>query len=490
MRYNYLVINCKVNCGYFVIDFDNCMMFTNYLSPFSWRYGSPEMRKIWSETYKRKLWRKIWLALAEAQSKYGLISCEQLKELRQHVNKVNVRESLKVEAEIKHDLMAELKVYASQCPTAGGLIHLGATSMDIEDNAEAIRIRRSIDLLTSKLAIILSVLSDLVTLNANLPINGYTHIQPAEPTTLGYRFAQYLQDLWSSWRSLFVIRNKFLGKGFKGAVGTGASYIEIIGALNFDEFENTLSASLDLPFFSITTQTYPRIQDFELTCQLSAFAAIFSKIAIDIRILQSPLFGELMEPISEKQVGSSAMPFKRNPILCEKINSLSRLLSQAPQIAWQNAAYSILERTLDDSANRRTILPESFLIMDELCNSAIELFHGLVINKDQLSENLAQFAPFASTERLLMALVHSGADRQKMHEALRKHAMRAWESMKNNSENPLVSFIKNDPLIKKYLSDQQISEVMSVSDYFGIAPGRSKKLAEEVKHYLKTNGFI
>jgi len=295
--------------------------FDNYLSPFSWRYASQEMQQIWSESNKRLIWRKIWVALAETQMGFGLVTLTQVAELKQSVNRLDIPRSLQIEKEIRHDLMAELKCFAEQCPTAGGIIHLGATSTDIEDNADAVRIRQALELIIAKLSLLLACFSERISDWADIPIITFTHLQPAEPSTLGYRFAFYAQDLLFDLQELQQLQAQVKGKGFKGAVGTGASYADLIGEHNFEQFENQISQQLDLPFFTITNQTYPRKQDFRIISALAGLGASLYKFAFDLRLVQSPVIGELSEPFGQQQVGSSAMPFKRNPVQAEKIRT-------------------------------------------------------------------------------------------------------------------------------------------------------------------------
>ncbi|HEX9090387.1 MAG TPA: lyase family protein, partial [Anaerolineales bacterium] len=287
--------------------------YDTYLSPYTWRYGSQDMRCIWSEVYKRKLWRRIWVSLAEVQAGFGLVSIEQLTDLRQHMNLVDMPRALEIEAEIHHDLMAELKVFAEQCIIGGGILHLGATSTDIEDNADVLRERESLDLLLKSLKELLLLFADNIETWAELAIIGFTHLQPAEPTTLGYRLAIYAQDLLMDWHNLQSTRNDLCGKGFKGAVGTSASYAELLGTDRLDKFEHLLSEQLVLPFFPVTTQVSPRKQDYLLLSHLAGVGASLYKFAFDLRFLQSSPIGELGEPFGKQQVGSSAMPFKRNP---------------------------------------------------------------------------------------------------------------------------------------------------------------------------------
>jgi adenylosuccinate lyase len=458
--------------------------YTTYLSPFSWRYGSPEMRSIWSEVAKRSLWRQIWLALAEVQAGYGLVTSDQLGEMRAWVNHVNVERSLEIESQIHHDLMAELKTYAEQCPLAGGSLHLGATSMDIEDNADVLRMRQSLDLILEKLGSLLSVLADKIDAWAEVPIIAFTHLQPAEPSTLGYRLSQYAQDLLEDHRDMTQLRAGLRGKGFKGAVGTGASYGELIGIEHLADFEARLSARLDLLFFPISTQTYPRKQDYRVMSGLASLGASFYKFAMDLRFLQSPPIGEIAEPFGAQQVGSSAMPFKRNPIQAEKLDSLARLLAQYPRLAWDNAAHSFLERTLDDSANRRTMLPEAFLISDELISTAAKILKGLQVNNQQISRNLAAYGPFAALERVLMALGKAGADRQVMHERLRGHALVAWDSVQQGLDNPLLGQLITDAELLHYLGADNLTKLMQVDQYLGDAVPRARHLVTAIKSYL------
>jgi adenylosuccinate lyase len=451
-----------------------------YLSPFTWRYASQEMRALWSEAARRRLWRSLWVALARAQSELGLVQPAQVVELEAHAGEINIQRALEFEAELHHDLMAEVRTFAEQCPTAGGIIHLGATSMDIEDNADALRLRQALDLVLIQTDRLLRLFASKMKTYAATPVMAFTHLQPAEPSTLGYRLASYAQDLLADREEIQRNRDQLKGKGFKGAVGTAASYIELLGQDDYAKFEARLSQILDLPFYSVSTQTYPRKQEYRLLSSLAGLGATLYKFAFDLRLMQSPVIGEWSEPFGSKQVGSSAMPFKRNPIHSEKIDSLARTLAGMPQTAWHNAAHSLLERTLDDSANRRTLLPEAFLICDELLRTALRLVAGLNINEDAIARNMAIYAPFASTERLLMALVKAGADRQEMHEQLRDHAMRAWESVRTGQSNPLAANIILDPIFQQYLKPEAIHLLLRVEGYTGIAADRARQTAEHI----------
>ncbi|MGD8458291.1 MAG: adenylosuccinate lyase [Anaerolineales bacterium] len=460
------------------------MNFELYQSPFSWRYGSDDMRRIWSEENKRLTYRKLWAALARIQSSFGLVTQEQVDDLTANIENINIDRALEIESEIHHDLMAEIKAFAEQCSIGGGIIHLGATSDDIKDNTDILRIRQSLDILLEKIQSLLLAFTKKIDTYANLPIMAYTHLQPAEPTTLGYRLAFYAQDILISFKEIKSTRAQLRGKGFRGAVGTSASFSELIGIENLEKFDALMSEELNLPFFEVTTQTYPRKQDYQVVSALSSLGSSLYKFAFDLRILQSPMFGEVSEPFKKKQVGSSAMPFKRNPIKAENIDSLGRYLAQLPRLAWDNAAHSLFERTLDDSGNRRIMLPESFLVTDELLKVSRGILEGFQVNKDVAKKNFDKYGPFAATERLLMALSKKGADRQEMHEQIRKHTLAAWDEVQKDNPNPLTQSMTNDKGFLKYLSIVEIENCLDASKYIGDAPKRAMKLAQHIKEMI------
>ncbi len=455
-----------------------------YRSPFSWRYGSKEMRQIWGELTKRKLWRQLWVILAETQSEYGLVTSEQVRDLSEHADQINLQRSLEIEAEIHHDLMAEIKAFAEQCPIGGGIIHLGATSMDIKDNADVLRIRQSLQLIIKKLAELLHLIANQIETFADLPILAFTHLQPAEPTTLGYRFAQYGQDLLEDYQHLQQVYQDLRLKGFRGAVGSSATFSELVGEGYLEEFQQKLAEKLGMPVFDVVTQVYPRKQDYNLACALAGMGASLHRFALDWRFLQSMPIGEWSEPFEEKQVGSSAMPFKRNPINAEKINSLARMLAQYPRLAWDNAANSLLENTLDDSANRRTMLPEMFLISDELLTTITRLVKGMNIYPEVIQRNLTIYAPFAATERLMMAAAKSGINRQTLHEELRKLSMQAWQAIKDGYPNPLLELVLQNTLFQSALSATEIRDLMNIENYIGDAALRARKLGDRIRQAL------
>jgi adenylosuccinate lyase len=243
--------------------------YKEYQSPFSWRYGSKAMRQLWSEHNKRVTWRKVWVALAEVQSNFGLVTLDQVVDLKAHMFDIDMQRSDEIEAQIQHDLMSELKTFSGQCPSGGRILHLGATSTDIEDNADALRLRTSLELILGELRHVLLLLCDLIQNWADTPLMAFTHLQPAEPSTMGYRFAMYAQDLLADYKASQIALKELRGKGFKGAVGTRASYADLVGIRHLDEFESQLSELLGLNFFPVTSQTYPRRQDYVIISLLA-----------------------------------------------------------------------------------------------------------------------------------------------------------------------------------------------------------------------------
>ena len=457
-----------------------------YLSPLTWRYGSDEMRGVWSEAQKRRLLRRVWVALAEAQCEAGLVTAEQAAELRAHQNNIDIERAETIEREIRHDLMAEIRTFAEQCPVGGPIIHLGATSMDVLDNVDALRLRDGLDLILAGLEKTLAALAGRIDAEADTAAMAFTHIQPAEPTTVGYRLAQYGQDLLGDWEELRRVRDGIRGKGLKGAVGTSASYTQLLAESGWTarQLEDAVMAKLGIRPFLAATQTYPRKQDWLVVNALAGLCASLHKFAFDLRILQSPPFGEWSEPFGAKQVGSSAMPFKRNPIAAENIDSLTRLVAVFPRTAWDNAALSLLERTLDDSANRRLFLPEAFLLTDEVLDRALKLVEGLSIWPGPTARNLREYGVFAATERLLMEAVKAGGDRQELHEVIREHSLVAWQALQAGEPNPLAENLLADPRVSSLMDAETGLRLLDASDYVGDAPQRAREMARTIRESI------
>lgn len=458
--------------------------FETYQSPFGWRYGSSEMRAIWSEVNKRILWRRIWVAMAEAQVPFGIVSRDQMEDLAAHSLDIDVDKALEIEKKIYHDLMAEIHVFADQSPKGGGIIHLGATSMDVKDNAEVFQIRESMDLLLDKLVELLKAFEQKIREYADLPVMAFTHLQPAEPTTLGYRLASYAQDFLNDHGDLSRIREALKGKGFKGAVGTAAANVALFGEEGQAVFEENMSKMLGLSFYPVSTQTYTRRQDHLVLSALAGLAASAHKFAFDMRLLQSEAIGELAEPFGSEQVGSSAMPFKRNPVEAEKICSLARLVAAVPQTAWENHANSVLERTLDDSANRRLLFPQTFLAMDEILISLNRIVEGFTVSQVSIKRNLEKYGPFSALERVLMEAVKQGADRQVVHEALREISMQAWEVINRGEPNPLKELLKYDQDLNSRIPEEKLDDLFKVESYIGNAATSALSLADQIRKVI------
>jgi adenylosuccinate lyase len=447
------------------------------------------MRYLWSLTYQRRLWRRIWVALAEAEQAAGLVTEEQVGDLRAHINDIDIERAQVIEAEIHHDLMAEVRTFAEQCPVGGGIIHLGATSMDVEDNADALRLRESLDIVLRGLCDLLQTLAGLIEREADHVCMAFTHLQPAEPTTVGYRLAGYAQDLLEDWQAIQRVRQNVRGKGIKGAVGTSASYMELLKGTGMPprELEARVMEQLGLEAFEVATQTYPRRQDWDVLNALAGLAMTVYKLAFDLRLLQSPPVGEWAEPFGKAQVGSSAMPFKRNPINAENIDSLARYLAALPRVAWDNAAHNLLERTLDDSGNRRLILPEAFLTADELLGRAKRLLSGLRIDDSAIKRNLEVYGTFAATERLLMEAVRSGGDRQQLHEVIREHSLTAWEALRHEKVNPLVELLSKDERITQFVPAHRVPELLRAEGHIGDAAERAKATVFKIRNVITTD---
>ena len=456
----------------------------SYVSPLSWRYGSEEMKEIFSEVHKRKLLRRVWIALARAQEKAGIVTREQVEELEAHKDDIDIEKATEIESVIHHDLMAEIKTYASQCPKAGGIIHLGATSMDALDNADAVRFLEALELTEKRLDDLVDAISEKAEEYKTVPTMAFTHIQPAEITTIGYRLSQTLQDLLDDREQLVFVKKSIRGKGMKGAVGTAASYKELLSesGISSIEMENMVMDELGIKAYDAATQIYSRKQDLRIIEALSSIACTLHKFGLDFRILQSPPIGEFSEPFGKMQVGSSAMPFKRNPINSEKIDSLSRIVENAYQSAWNNAASTVLERSLDDSANRRIFIPESFIALDEILITEIKVVKGMSIHSTATSRLMSSYGVFASTERVLMELGKKGADRQKMHEVIREESLRAWVSVQEGKENPLKKALMENEEILSYLSKEEIEKYLDASGYTGDAEKRTELVLERAKN--------
>jgi adenylosuccinate lyase len=441
------------------------------------------MRALFSERERRRLWRAVWVSLAQSQEKSGLVSAAELADIRAHADEIDIAAAHEIEREIGHDLMAEIRVFASQANVGGGKIHLGATSMDIEDTVEIYRLRHALAMIGESVHVLCGAFAAQIEQHASLVCMAYTHLQPAEPTTVGYRLAIYAQDLTIDDVQLRAAYDALSAKGLRGAVGTSASYERLLrgsGRRARDQERDVLD-DFDLSARDIATQTYPRKVDYLVLSALAGLGASLSKFAFDVRIMSSPGFGEMFEPFGAKQVGSSAMPFKRNPVMAERIDSLSRLLVGYADTAWQNASTNLLERTLDDSANRRTILAEAFLCADELLSLARKIVVGLRLDTRRIAQNLKTYGPFAGSEAIMMEAVKSGGDRQALHESLRGAAMSAYETLASGGDNPLAQLLVDDEALTAYLDPAEIRMLLDPTDHVGDAPERARAFAQTLR---------
>jgi adenylosuccinate lyase len=444
---------------------------TSYTSPLSTRYASEAMRRTFSDLYRFRLWRKLWIALAEAERELGLpISSEQLAELRAHAEDVDLEAAARHERALRHDVMAHVHAWGEQCPTARGIIHLGATSCFVTDNSELCQMREGLRLIRGQLVAVIATLRAFAIEWRSLPVLGFTHYQPAQATTVGKRACLWLQDLVHDLEDLDYAESRLRFRGVKGATGTQASFLELFGGdhAKVRELERRVTAALDFErSFGVTGQTYPRQTDFRVLQVLSSIAQSAHKFATDLRLLANRR--ELEEPFEDKQIGSSAMPWKRNPMRCERICALARFTISLLDNAAHTAANQWLERTLDDSANRRLAISESFLATDAILALYRNVASGLVVYPKVIERNLRSELPFLASEHLMMAAVQAGGDRQAVHEALRVHAREAARAIKlEGADNPLVENLRADPAFAPVRA--RLDELLEPARYVGRAP--------------------
>ncbi len=444
---------------------------STFSSPFSNRYGSEEMRVLFSRQAKHACWREIWVALAETELELGLpIEELQIAEMREHVNDIDFVLADQIEKELQHDVMAHVQAYGAVCPLAKPIIHLGATSCLVTDNADAMIIRSALAILEKKLEILIQNLAAQADLYKDLPCLSYTHFQAAQPTTVGKRFALWLQDFWLDLQELQYRQNQLRCLGAKGATGTQASFLELFDGNHqkVKALEQRFVEKLNFArVFPISGQTYSRKQDMQVLAVLAGIAVSAHKMGTDLRLLAHDK--EIEEPFSKHQVGSTAMPYKRNPMNSERICSLARHVLSLNETLEYNAATQWLERTLDDSANRRVAIPEAFLSIDSILDDLAKITKNCVIYPQVITKNLEEELPFMATENILMAAVKMGADRQEIHEKLRQLSQIAGNSVKQyGKENNLLALIANDASIP--LTHEQLLETVNIKNFIGRAP--------------------
>ncbi len=423
-----------------------------YQSPLSSRYAGAAMRAVFSERKKFVTWHRIWLALAESQRELGLpISEAQLAELRANLEHVDFELAARYERELRHDVMAHVHAWGERCPTARGILHLGATSCDVTDNADLVILREALQLVRARLVNVLRALRRFALEWKALPVLGLTHLQPAQATTLGKRATLWLQDFAFNLGELDEVEARLLFRGIKGTTGTQASFLSLFQGEHekVRELERRVARRMGFEkCFPVTGQTYPRQLDFRIGAALAGIAQSGAKFGSDLRLLAARR--ELAEPFGTKQIGSSAMPWKRNPMRSERVCSLARhVLAQLDSLA-HTAANQWLERTLDDSAVRRLALPEMFLATDGLLELVLDVGSGLVVHPRRIARNLAEELPFLACEHLMMDAAKSGVDRQEAHEHLRQATHAAVAALLEGGENPLRELLLADPVLKPF----------------------------------------
>lgn len=429
-----------------------------YESPLNSRYASDEMQRLFSPDMRYTTWRKLWLSLAKAEHALGLpVSQEQIDELSTHISDIDYDAVAAREAEVRHDVMAHVYAYGLVCPKAAGVIHLGATSCYVTDNADLIILRDALTSIRNSVYSVLASLSAFAERTKGIPTVGYTHFQSAQPVTVGRRACLWLQELWLDVEELNDTLEAIRFLGCRGATGTEASFVSLFGGdtKKIDELNRRIAADFGFErIYDVSGQTYPRKLDSRVLNALSSIAQTAYRFGDDIRLLQHD--GILSEPFESKQIGSSAMAYKQNPMRSERICSLSRFVIATALNAPLTASTQWLERTLDDSANRRIALPESFLATDAVLRIMANVARGLVVHEAANARILGDALPFLATENLLMAGVKKGGDRQQLHEIIRKHSLAAKERMSQGEPNDLANRLAEDAEFPLSLEEIQL----------------------------------
>ena len=459
-------------------------MTNSYESPLASRYASKYMLGLFSADTRYQTWRKLWVALARAEMSLGLpITQEQVDELAQHITDIDYEVVKQREKEVRHDVMAHVYAYGKVAPSAAGIIHLGATSCYVTDNADLILYRDALKYLRGELLSVIKNLAGFADRYKELPTLGYTHYQPAQLVTVGKRASLWMQDFLSDLKEIdFAIENiKFLG--CRGTTGTEASFMDLFDGdgSKIDAMNRALAAEFGFAeCFDVCGQTYPRKVDSRILNALSSIAQSCYRMANDIRLLQHDR--QVEEPFEKNQIGSSAMAYKRNPMRSERICSLSRYLMADAMNAPMTASVQWLERTLDDSANRRISLPEGFLCADAILRLAQNVTDGLHVNEKIIEKTVREYLPFIATENLLMEAVKRGGNRQELHEIIRSCSMEATAKMKNGEECDLLERLAAEE--KFGLSAEDMYKVLDPKLYIGRCPQQVTELIEKIKPLL------
>lgn len=448
-----------------------------YTTPLVQRYAGAHMATLFSHSTRIKTWRKLWIALAEAEKQCGLsITKKQINELKKYVDDLNLEVAAKFERETRHDVMAHVKAYGKQAPAAEGIIHLGATSCYVTDNADLIIYRDALRIISDRLIDLIRPLRSFARKYRALPALGYTHLQPAQLTTVGKRASLWLQDFEDDFNEITHFLKTLKFRGVKGTTGTQASFLSLFNGdhKKVKKLDSLVAKACGFSeCYPVCGQTYPRKIDARILHLLAGIALSVSKMTNDIRYLQS--VGELEEPFAKTQIGSSAMAYKRNPMRCERADSLARIILSLTSSPEMTAATQFLERTLDDSANRRIAIPEAFLAADAILLLIKNIASGLTVYSHVIAQRVHNSLPFMATETFIMMAASKGKNRQTIHEAIRQHAMKATEAVRSGKENDLLKRIAADPVIG--LSEKEIHSALDAKAFTGRA-------AQQVEEYI------
>lgn len=462
-------------------------MKSRYESPLGARYASERMLHLFSSDMRYETWRRLWVSLARAQRRLGLpISQQQVDALAAHVSPIDYDVVSKKEKEIRHDVMAHIYAFGQDAPQAKGIIHLGATSCYVTDNADLVIYREALTLLRGELAGVMENLCEFADRYAAMPCLGYTHYQPAQLVTVGKRAALWLQDLMLDLEELddTIAAIRFLG--CRGTTGTEASFLALFDGdeAKIDEMNRMIAADFGFDrCYDVCGQTYPRKLDSRILSALSSIAQSCCKFATDVRLLQHDR--QVEEPFEDKQVGSSAMAYKRNPMRCERICSLARYVMADAMNAGMTASTQWMERTLDDSANRRISIPEAFLATDGILRIMQNVTKGLHVNEKIVARFVDEYLPFIATENLLMLAVQRGGDRQQVHEIIREASMRATAQMKNGEKMNLIAELAAEPAFG--LTEAEIRAELEPTRYIGRCPQQVASFTKKVRSLIGTD---
>ena len=458
-------------------------MRTSYESPFSTRYASQEMQYLFSAEFKFKTWRRLWIALAKAEKELGLeITDEQIAELEAHQDDINYEVAQEREREVRHDVMSHVYAYGVQCPKAKGIIHLGATSCYVGDNTDIVTMSQAMKVIKRKLLNVISLLSHFALQYKDLPALAYTHLQPAQLTTVGKRATLWINELLMDLEEVEYRLDHFSLLGSKGTTGTQASFVELFDndTEKIKKLDQIIARSMGFDkVVPVSGQTYSRKVDAQVLNTLGGIAQTASKFANDLRILQN--FKEMEEPFETHQIGSSAMPYKRNPMRSERICALARYVIIDTLNPAFTASTQWFERTLDDSANKRISVAEGFLAVDSILNIMINVCDGLVVYPKVIEQRVMRELPFMATENIMMNAVKKGGDRQKLHEKLRVHALAAAKRVKEEGlENDMIDRVCSDPDFR--ISKEELVGVLKPIHYVGRSVEQTEEFIHEIIH--------